>query len=161
MPTKPIEEEMAPSEPLGTEPTLISPMGVEPASPSQEWREETDATGQRWRVDKVGRRLKIGGDHDRPGAPKKAIREEALGGAGAAVKDDLRIMRDPNADPLQKEKAKDRLYRYGLGTQDEITQLKSDEFIKAHARACAKAGLDAETTLKLTDLLNEEMGIKE
>ena len=169
---------MAISEPLeGIEEEIAQgkeSMGAEPESPNS-WHEETDAKGQRWNVSPTGQRLKIGGDHVRTGGPtKKEERDRVLGLMTSARKRDEAILRgwclcpackvkfdvQPQSDTIL-EGASNRVYRYGLGTADETTVLKSDGFIKAHARACADCNLDVETMLKLTEALNRHMGLSE
>ena len=127
--------------------------------PSNPFREEVDATGQRWRVGPDGSRLKIGGTIG-PGAPKKEVRQRALRGADASIKWALRIMESerPDDDPT-RIKAAELLLRYGLGTQDQVELAKPDELARTLANVLLESGMSLEDVAKIADRFAEAQGI--
>jgi len=92
------------------------------------------------------------------GRPKKAIRDKALKGADASVDDDLRILATSN-DQVLRERAKDRLMRYGLGTQDEVQMMQPDQVLGEMAKALATLGVPKATAAEAVRMALESLGV--
>lgn len=118
-----------------------NPKKVVGAEPGNSLVAGTSPDGK-WTLPIQGGRLHRGCNKS-PGRPKKEIRDLALKGANKAVEDDLKTLNDPNSTDEAKEKARDRLYRYGLGTKDEVEIADARSVLQAVATSLAK--LDGRT----------------
>jgi hypothetical protein len=127
------------------------------------WKEEIDATGQRWRVYLDGGRIKMGNpvrNNLSPGRPKDAVRELYLRNAEVAAKRDAKVLMSdrPDDDPAV-ERAKERSARIGVGTQDEKVVIKDPRVFEAMARAAAKLNLPADLADEYLNAVLEDLGM--
>jgi len=111
-----------------------NPKKVVGAEPGNSLVAGTSPDGK-WTLPIQGGRLHRGCNKS-PGRPKKEIRAKAMAGSELAVLDDLRIMRE-SKDPAERDKAKERLYRYGLGTKDEVQIADAKVVLQAVGKALA------------------------
>lgn len=112
----------------------------------------------KWTLPAHGGKLKRG--NIGPGRPKKEIRDLALRGAESAVKQDLKTLADENAPSEAKEKARDRLYRFGLGLKDEVQMQDREAFLRSLARATVRLKYSDADSAKLLEVVADELGIE-
>lgn len=137
-------------------------IGNVPGISREEFRIETDANGQNWAVYADGRRLKRGHNQS-PGRPPKQVREDTLRGVSRhALPWAMRVMDNekiPDDSPA-KARAAEILFRFGLGTKDEVQMANHAQVIQAIAKVAASLKLDSKQAEALVQGLADELGIE-